>query len=86
VIRRSAGSAVRRNRLRRLLREAYRLQRLRFESDLPAGLSLELILLWSGTPEQALRPGFDMICSDVEAALRKVSRNIYEQGDATPEE
>lgn len=69
VVRRSAGANARKNRLRRLLREAYRLQRNRFEEALPDGIALDLIFLWSGSPEQALRPSFDAIRNDVGAAL-----------------
>src|SRR5437762_788045 len=65
VIRRSAGSTVRRNRLRRLLREAYRIQRQRFESAVPDTLDLELILMWAGTAEQSLRPKFADIHTDI---------------------
>jgi ribonuclease P protein component len=79
VVRRNAGSAVKRNRLRRLLRESYRLQRQRFEAALPEGVNLEFILIWSGSAEQALRPAFTDILSDVEAGLRKLLRNVDEQ-------
>ena len=69
VVRRSAGVNARRNRLRRMVREAYRLQRIRFEDALPDGIALDLVFLWSGSPEQALRPNFDAISNDVGAAL-----------------
>src|SRR5256885_3330616 len=58
VTRRTAGSAVKRNRLRRLLREAYRHERHDFAGALPRGIALDMVILWSGSPEQALRPSF----------------------------
>jgi ribonuclease P protein component len=69
---RKAGTAVKRNRLRRMLRESYRLQRQGFVQALPESIRVEIIFLWSGSPEQAVRPVFSEISSDVEAVLRKL--------------
>src|ERR1041384_3576664 len=45
VTRRNAGPAVKRNRLRRVMRETYRLDRQRFTEALPDGLDLDLVIL-----------------------------------------
>ncbi len=76
VVRRSAGTAVRRNRLRRLVREAYRLERSNFLGMLPEGTVLELVLLWSGSPEQALRPQFHEVRRDMDDALRGLAHRL----------
>lgn len=76
VVRRSAGTAVRRNRLRRLVREAYRLERAQFLGLLPNGTVLELVLLWSGSPAEALRPQFDEVHRDVRDALRGLAHRL----------
>jgi ribonuclease P protein component len=86
VVRRSAGVIARRNRLRRLVREAYRLQRSRFEDALPDGIALDLIFLWSGSPEQALRPNFDAIGNDVGAALAALVSRMRKRVDGTEEQ
>lgn len=86
VVRRSAGVNARRNRLRRLVREAYRLQRHRFEDALPDGIALDLVLLWSGSPEQALRPSFDAIRNDVGAALGALLSRMRKRADGNAEQ
>lgn len=83
VVRRGAGSNVRRNRLRRLARETYRLQRLRFEEALPDGIALDLVIMWSGSPEQALRPDFKVISGDLAAALAALLSRLRKRTDAT---
>ncbi|MEP7220273.1 MAG: ribonuclease P protein component [Bacteroidota bacterium] len=81
VVRRNAGSAVKRNRLRRLLREAYRMQRHRFSESVPVGRQLRLVILWSGSGEQALRPSLDSIQSDMRMALGAISSRIRKRAD-----
>jgi ribonuclease P protein component len=81
VVRRSAGSAVRRNRLRRLLREAYRLERHGFADALPHGMALNLVILWSGAPEGALRPSFEAISAQLKAALGALSSRLRKRAD-----
>ncbi len=86
VTRRNAGSAVKRNRLRRVMRETYRLDRQRFTETLPDGLDLDLVILWSGTPEQALRPGFASIASDMRSALGAISSRLRKRADGRAEQ
>ncbi len=87
VVRRNAGPIARRNRLRRIMREAYRLQRARFQDALPDGIALDLVFLWSGSPEGALRPDFSAISADIGAALGALlSRMRKRAADATGEQ
>lgn len=82
-VRRGVGSNVRRNRLRRLVRESYRLQRHRFEESVPDGIALDLVLLWSGSPDQAERPSFEAIHDDLGAALAALLSRMRKRADGT---
>ena len=86
VVRRSAGTAVRRNRIRRLLREAYRTKRMSFVKALPSGMNLDLVVLWSGTPEQALRPSFEAIEGEMGAALNAIVGRLRKRADGRAEQ
>lgn len=86
VVRRSAGTAVKRNRLRRLLREAYRMRRQSFADALPPGIGLDMVILWSGSPDEALRPSFQAIAGSMEAALGALSSRLRKRADGTAEQ
>jgi ribonuclease P protein component len=86
VVRRNAGSAVRRNRLRRLLREAYRRERSGFVDTLPGGITVDMVILWSGTPEGALRPSFEAISAQMKAALGALSSRLRKRADGSREQ
>ena len=81
VMRRGSGNAVRRNRLKRLMREAWRHERRRVERQLPDGLELRLVLLWSGTREDAPLEHLDRIRADLSGALRKIVHRLRPRQD-----
>jgi ribonuclease P protein component len=82
IVRRSAGGAVVRNRVRRAIRESYRLERAAFEESLPEGIELHLAFLWLGNREQSGRARFQEIDDEVRSALRKLSRRLRAGSDA----
>lgn len=83
VVRRGTGGAVKRNRLRRLMREAYRLQRESFGGALPEGIGLEIVIMWGGTRAEALRPSFESITAQMGAALDALSKRLRKRFDGT---
>ena len=87
MIRRTAGKAVRRNRIRRLLREAWRIQRAATPEDslpvIPDGYELHLVLLWSGTPEQAMRPKYATFVSTIETGLQRLRKRLQQKHEST---
>jgi ribonuclease P protein component len=73
VPKRRFRKAVDRNRVRRLLREAWRLQRARLSQALTDRPDrLQLILIYTGKPEDATHP-------QISRAVGKVLRRLYEQ-------
>jgi ribonuclease P protein component len=84
TVRRSAGTAVRRNRLRRMMREAYRLQRNVIEEGMQRrpGSELRLVFVWSGSNDQALRPRFEQLYAQMEAALQRLLRKLRQDNEA----
>ncbi|MCE7933367.1 MAG: hypothetical protein DYG96_02115 [Chlorobi bacterium CHB2] len=91
-VRKGKGGAIRRNRIRRLLRESYRLVRHGFVQSLPPGLTVHLAFLWSAPSgdQQSPPPPFADIQNDVRKGLerlrRKVMKDVQEgHGPATAE-
>jgi ribonuclease P protein component len=71
---RKVGNAVRRNRLRRLYREAFRLTR----HQMPAGLDLILI------PRRSDEPPLEVLKQVLPQLVRRVARKLGERGGASP--
>jgi len=79
---RKLGSAVRRNRARRRMREAYRLERARFESRVPELIGVELLVIWGGTPEGAWRTPFEELRNTLASALDAVVKRLRARNDS----
>ena len=69
---RKVGNAVKRNRLRRLYREAFRLSR----HEMPAGLDLVLI------PRRSDEPTLEVLTKVLPQLVRRVARKV--RGEGTP--
>lgn len=84
TVRRNAGSAVKRNRLRRMLREAYRLQREVLEEGMKGypESGLRIVFVWSGSNDQALRPQFEHLYAQMETALQRLLRKLRQDNEA----
>jgi ribonuclease P protein component len=82
IVRRSAGNAVRRNRIRRLLREAFRLRRASLEQALPEGIGLHLAFLWLGAPVAGEPPRLAEIDAEIGFLLRKLTGRLRPTSDA----
>jgi ribonuclease P protein component len=81
VLRRGSGNAVRRNRLKRLMREAYRFERSELERRLPRGIELHLVFIWSGSPDEAARERLEFIRNDLSTALRRIIHRLRARND-----
>lgn len=88
IVRKGKGGAIRRNRIRRLLRESYRLVRHGFVQGLPPRVTLHLAFLWSAPKDQHRPPPFPDVQNDVRKGLERLHRKVMkdlqeEHGSAT---
>jgi len=84
LVRRGKWSKPVRNRLRRLIREAYRHHRGAFEQRLSAyGLSVNVAFIWTGTDADATRPGFEAITRSMLPLLTTISRRLRPDPNAS---
>jgi ribonuclease P protein component len=72
IVRRSAGNAVRRNRIRRLMRESFRLRRSALLSEIPDQLRIHLALLWLPKSGNAADFDFRSIDSEMQQVLKRL--------------
>lgn len=82
VVSRKHGGAVRRNRTRRLMREAWRLARPDFLEHLADGTELHLALIWIGAPAKQRPSEFERICRDIAKGLKRLAPSL--SGDHAP--
>lgn len=82
VVRRGTGSAVRRNKLRRLMREAYRVRRSALAGRVP-GRDIAMVFVWSGSGAAAERPELAVIGAHMDAALETLCKRLGRRADGT---
>ena len=82
IVSRKHGGAVRRNRTRRLMREAWRLARPDFAAGMAGGTELHLALIWVGAPAAHRTPEFERIRRDIDKGLKRLAPSL--SGDHAP--
>ncbi len=50
---------------------------------IPDGYELHLVLLWSGTPEQAMRPKYATFVSTIETGLQRLRKRLQQKHEST---
>ncbi len=77
IVRRSAGIAVVRNRIRRRMRESFRLRRNWLVDELPGGMAMHMAVLWlpKGSPSHAELASID---EEMHQGLRRLARALKE--------
>lgn len=76
IVSRKHGPAVRRNRTRRLMREAWRLARPDFVEGMASGTELHLALIWIGAPAAQRTPEFERIRRDIDKGLKRIAPSL----------
>lgn len=76
VVSKKHGNAVFRNRVRRLLREAWRHQRPTFVQRLPKGMELHIVLIWTGRSAGKKPPELQAIQHDLANGLERIATSL----------
>lgn len=82
IVSRKHGGAVRRNRTRRLMREAWRFARPDVVDGIASGTELHLALIWIGAPAEQRTPTLERIRRDIDKGLKRLAPSL--SGDHAP--
>ena len=70
------GRAVDRNRVRRLMREAWRLEYPSTAEQLPENVQVHIGLIWSGKPAKLRAPRFQEVQKDVRNGMQRLLKRL----------